>query len=97
MFPGLRRVCPEVFLGKGILRISSKITEEHPSGSMISIKSQSNFIEITFRPGCALVNLLHVFSKAFPKNSSGPLLLMILHQRLKMSKSIISVTAEITL
>ena len=97
MFPGLRRVRPEVFLRKGILKISNKITEEHPSRSMISIKSQTNFIEITFRPGCAPVNLLHVFSKAFRKNTSGPLLLMIPHQRLKMSKSIISVTAEITL
>ena len=38
---------PEVFLGKGILKISSKFTGEHLCRSAISIKLQSNFIEIT--------------------------------------------------
>ena len=34
---------------------------------------QSNFIEITFRPGCSPVNLLHIFTILIPKNTSGPL------------------------
>ena len=36
---------PEVFLGKGVLKICMKFTGEHPCRSAISIKFQSNFIE----------------------------------------------------
>ena len=36
----------------GVLKICSKFTGEHPCPSVISIKFQSNFIEITFRHGC---------------------------------------------
>ena len=43
--------------------------------SVISIKLQSNFIEITLRHGCSPVNLLHIFRTPFPKNNSGRLLL----------------------
>ena len=39
---------PEVFLGKGVLKICSKFGREQPCRSMISIKLQSNFIEIHF-------------------------------------------------
>ena len=42
---------------------------------LISIKLQSNFIEITFRHGCYPVNLLHIFRTPFQKNTSGWLLL----------------------
>ena len=66
---------PEVFLGKGVLKLCSKFTVEHPCQSVISINSQSNFIEITLRHGCSPVNLLHFFRTPFPKNSSGRLLL----------------------
>ena len=38
---------PEVFLGKGVLKICNKFTGEHPWQSVISIKLQSNFFEIT--------------------------------------------------
>ena len=34
---------PEVFLWKGVLKICSKFTGEHPCRSAISIKLQSNF------------------------------------------------------
>ena len=34
---------PEVFLGKGVLKICSKFTEEHLCQSVISIKLQSSF------------------------------------------------------
>ena len=47
---------PEVLLGKGVLKICSKFTAEHPSWSAISIKLQSNFIEITLRHWCSPVN-----------------------------------------
>ena len=38
---------PEVFLGKSVLKICSKFTEEHPSRSVVSINMLGNFIEIT--------------------------------------------------
>ena len=66
---------PEVFLGKDVRKICSKFTGEHPCRSVISIKLQSKFIEITIRHGCSPVNLLHIFRAAFPKNTSGWLLL----------------------
>ena len=56
---------PEVFLRKGVLKICRKFTGEHPCRSVISIKLQSNFIEITLRHGCFPVNLLHIFRTSF--------------------------------
>ena len=41
----------------------------------MSIKLQSNFIEIALRNGCSPVHLLHIFRTPFPKNTSGRLLL----------------------
>ena len=66
---------PEVFPGKGVLKIRSKFTREHPCRSAISIKLLCNLIEITLRHGCSLTNLLHIFRTTFPKNTSGLLLL----------------------
>ena len=65
---------PEVFLEKGVLKICSKYTGEYLCRSVISIKLQSNFIEITLRHGCSHVNLLHIFRTSFTKNTSGWLL-----------------------
>ena len=65
----------EVFLGKGILKICCKFTGEHPYRSAISIKLQSKFTEITLWHRSSPVNLLHLFTKPFPKNTSGRLLL----------------------
>ena len=62
---------PEVFLGKGVLKICSKFTGEHPSPSVNSIKLLCNFIEITLWLRCSPVNLLHIFRTPFPKNTSG--------------------------
>ena len=64
---------PEVFLRKAVLKIYSKFTGEHPCPSVISIKFQSNFIEMTLRCGCCPVNLLYIFRTPFPKNISGQL------------------------
>ena len=58
---------PEVFLGKGVLKIYSKFTGEHPC--------LCNFIEITLRHGCSPVNLLHIFRTHFLNSTSGRLLL----------------------
>ena len=68
---------PEVFLRKGVLKICSKFTGEPPYRSAISIKLQSNFIEIALRHGYSPVNLLHIFRTLFPGNTSGWLLLYI--------------------
>ena len=65
-----------MFLGKGVLKICSKSTGEHPYRSAISIKLQSNFVEITLWHGCSSVNLLHIFRTSFLKNTSGWLLLV---------------------
>ena len=65
---------PKVFLLKGVLKVCSKFIGEHPCRSVISIRLQSNFIEITLLHGCSAVNLLHIFSTPFPKNFSGWLL-----------------------
>ena len=46
---------PEVFLGKSVLKICSKFTGKHPCQSAISIRLQSNFIEITLWHGCSSV------------------------------------------
>ena len=66
---------PEVFLGKGVLKICSKFTGEHPRRNVISIKLLCNFIDIKLRHGCSPVNLLHVFKTPFLKNTSDWLLL----------------------
>ena len=68
---------PEVFLGKGVLKISNKFTGEHPYWSMLSTKLLCNFIEIALRHWCSPVNLLHVFRIPFPKSTPGGLLLNI--------------------
>ena len=41
----------EVLLGKSVRKICSKFTGENPCRSVISIKLQCNFIEITLRHG----------------------------------------------
>ena len=66
---------PEVFLGKGVLKICRKFTGEHPCWSAISIKLQSSFIKITLWHGYSPVNLLYIFGTPFPKNTYGWLLL----------------------
>ena len=48
--------------------------------NVISIKLQSNFIEITLRRGCSPVNLLHIFRTLFLKNTSERLVLYIFSQ-----------------
>ena len=57
---------PEVFLKKGVLKICSKFTGEHPCQSVLSIE---------LRLGCS-VNLLHLFKTAIIKNSSEGLYLL---------------------
>ena len=56
---------PDVFLGKGVLKIWNKCTGEHPSQSEISIKLIYNFIEVALRHGCTRVNLLHISEHLF--------------------------------
>ena len=68
---------PELFLGKGVLKICSKFTGEHPCRSAISIKLQSSFIETTLWHECSPSNLLYIFRTPFPKNTSGWLLLLV--------------------
>ena len=71
----LRSSHPEVFPGKSVLEICSKLTGEHSCRTAVSTKLQSNFIEIALRHGCSPVNLLHVFRTLFLQNTSRWLLL----------------------
>ena len=64
-----------MFLGKGVLKICSKCLGQHQCQSAISIKLQSNFIEIALWHGCSPVNFLHIFRISFSRNTSGWLLL----------------------
>ena len=50
---------PEVFLGKGVLKICSKFTGEHQCRSVISF---------ALWHGCSPVNLLHIFRAPFLEN-----------------------------
>ena len=52
-----------------------KFTAEHLCRKAISVKLQSNFIEITLRHVCSAVNLLHIFRIPILQNTSGGLLL----------------------
>ena len=64
-----------MFLWKGILKICSKFTWEHPCRSVISITLLSSFIEIALRHECSPLISLHVFRTPVPKNTSRRLLL----------------------
>ena len=70
----LQRQPPRGVPRKSVLKICSKFTGEHPCRSAISIKLQSNFIEIAFRRGSSPVNLLPIFRTPFPKSTYGWLL-----------------------
>ena len=59
----------EVFLGKDVLKLCSKLTGEQPCRSVILVKLFCSFVEITLRHGCLPIDLLHIFRIAFPKNT----------------------------
>ena len=73
-----------MFLGKGVLKLCSKFTVQHPYRSVISIKLQSNIIEITLGYEYSPVKLLHIFRTPFPKNTSGRLLLNIVTEKVSI-------------
>ena len=60
--------------GKGVLKICSKFTGEHPCESAISIMFLCSLTEIALQHGCSPVNLLHIFRTPFSKSTSGWLL-----------------------
>ena len=86
-FSKIRSSDPEVFQGKGVLKICSKSTGENPRRSAISIKLLCNFIEITLQHGCSPVNLLYICRTTFTKNTSGWLLLLEMLQLAVSSQS----------
>ena len=71
----IQKQTPDVFLGKDVLKICNKFTREHPCQKVVSIKLQSNFIDIAFRHGYFLINLLQIFRTTFPRNTSKELLI----------------------
>ena len=67
-----RSIRPEAFLEKGVLKICSKFTGEHPCRSVIAI---ATLLKSHFGMGVA-VNLQQIFRGPFPRNTSGWLLLV---------------------
>ena len=62
-----------MLLYKGVLKICSRFTGERPCRSAILISC--NFIEIVLLQGFSPVNLRHIFSTPFYKNTAKELLL----------------------
>ena len=93
-FLTIRTSRPEVFIGKGVLKMCSKFTGEHPCRSVISIKLQSNFIEIALRHGCSPVNLLHIFRTSFLKNTCDGCFRIIYFDRIKVQHLLVNVTIQ---
>ena len=67
---------PEVFLGKGVLKICSKFTGN--THAEVWFVFFYDFIEITLWHGCSSVNLLHIFSTPSPKKTFGWVILSFL-------------------
>ena len=51
------------------MKVGGKFAEEHPCGSVISIKLLRNFIEITLEDGFSTVKLLHISRILFTRTS----------------------------
>ena len=78
---------------KFLIQQGSTPTGEHLCQSVISIKLQSNFMEIVLHERCSLVNLLHIFRTPFPQNNCGGLLLVIFKQiSEKQSRALLDLT-----
>ena len=66
----LRSTPPEVFLAKRVMKIRSKFTGQHLYQSVISIKLQSNFVQVALQYECSPVNLLAAhFQNTFSQES----------------------------
>ena len=70
-----RKQPPRGVLSKRFSENMQEIYTRTPCQNMISIKLQNKFNETTFRYGCSPVNLPHIFTTPFLKNTSGRLLL----------------------
>ena len=57
------------------MKICTIFTGEQQCLSAISIKLQSNLVEVPLLHGCSTVNFLHIFRAPFYKNTYGGLLL----------------------
>ena len=90
-----------MFTRKGILKICSKFTGEHPCRIVISRQLLCNFMEIVLLHGCSPVNLLHILRTPFIKNTCARLLLNMvnvleaLHISLRKSATECSMLAEV--
>ena len=66
MVGGVRSSRPEVFLRKGVLKICSKFTGEHPCRTAISIKLLCNLFKSYFGM-CVLLHICCIFQNNFSK------------------------------
>ena len=79
-----------LFLRKGVLKICSKSTGEHPCRSVISMRLLCNFIEITFWHGYSPLDFLYIFRTPFYKNIWGGLLLKLVFLEINSQKCLIN-------
>ena len=70
---------PDVSLIKSVVKICRKFRGEHTCRNVISIKLLCKFIENNLRHRCSPVHLLNIFRTPFTKNTSGWLLLNVIH------------------
>ena len=80
---------PEVFLGKVVLKICRKFEKKItilPWCFIEIILGMGVLYWITLRHGCSPINLLHIFSTPFPKNTFGGLLLNVIIRKWLVEK-----------
>ena len=66
-------------LGKRCSKVMQQIYRRAPMPKRSFNKVVRKFTVIALRHGCSPINLLHIFAKPFPKNTSGGLLYISLH------------------
>ena len=78
---------PEVFFGKGVLKIYSLFSGEHPRQSVISVKLGSNFTEITVQQRYTPVNFLYIVRTPLYRSS---------RPKLFLGKSVLKIDSKFT-
>ena len=90
LISSIRSSPPELFLGKGVLKICSKFTGQHPCRSAISIKLQSNLFLRTPLEGCS-------YSIVFRSSRSTANLLTVVSDRISRAFNRLGATWAVTL
>ena len=79
VFINCRSSRPEVFLGKGVLKLCNKFTGKHPCQSVIAIKLLKQLYLNHISAWVFSCKFAAYFHKPFPKNTSGRLFLVLIN------------------